>query len=81
MVCGGRDRLVRRVFRKLHSCGSPSEPVQLTWHEHAELEQRLRRLRALGEPFAWTALSPFVDRKRAASVSAHVGGECVATEV
>ncbi len=81
MVCGARERLVRRVFGKLHSCGSRSEPVQLTRHEIAELELRLRRLRALGEPFLRTALSSFVDRERTARVSAHVGGECVATEV
>lgn len=81
MVSGVRDRLVRRVFGKLHSCGSRSEPVRLARQEIAELELRLRRLRALGEPYLRTALSSFVDRERTASVSEHVGGECVATEV
>ena len=74
-------RLVCEIQRKLQS----GEPVdgsgQVARDDVAELEARVRCLRAMGDRFAGVRLSRYVTRGCVTGVPHLVGGECVATEV
>ena len=81
-MAGGRDRLVRRIQRRQQSRRAgivPTDPA--TPQEVAELENRVRRLHALGVRYGQVRLSREVALGSATRVTVRVGGECVATEV
>ena len=81
-MAGGRDRLVRRIQRRQQSRRAGivrTDPA--TPREIAELEDRLRRLHALGVQYGQVRLSHEVSLGSATRVPVRVGGECVATEV
>ena len=75
------DRLVRGIQRRLQASqrfGPADLPVPL---EVAELERRVRRLRAWGAQFSHVELSLDVAGGSPVALAGRVGGECVATEV
>ncbi|MEK7730925.1 MAG: hypothetical protein AAB363_03625 [Planctomycetota bacterium] len=81
-MAGGRDRLVRRIQRRQQSRRAGivrTDPA--TPREIAELEDRVRRLHALGVQYGQVRLSREVALSSATRVPVRVGGECVATEV
>jgi len=81
-MAGGRDRLVGRIQlrQQLPETGSvPTDPA--TPREIAELQDRVRRLHALGVQYGQVRLSREVALGSASRVPVRVGGECVATEV
>jgi len=81
-MAGGQDRLVGRIQRRQQSRGAGIvQKVLATSREIAELEDRLRRLHALGMKYGRVRLSREVATSGAAHVPVRVGGECVATEV
>jgi hypothetical protein len=75
------DRLVSRVRRRLQAVERGPEAAPPTTEEVAELEARIRRLRAFGTRFTFVRLSPYVARHEAAEVVDRIRGECVATDV
>ena len=77
----GSARLVRGIQRKLLSVEPVNESGCAAPREVAELEVRLRRLRAMGERFAHIRLSDYVTSGVVTYVPCGVGGACVATEV
>ena len=81
-MTGSRDRLVRRIQRRQQSRRTGMDPAgPATPREIAELEDRMRRLQAMGVQYAHVRLSPDVALRGAIERSVRVGGECVATEV
>lgn len=80
-MAGGRDRLVERIQRRQQSVNPivPTDPA--TPREIAELEDRVRRLHALGVQYGQVRLSREVALSGATRVPVRVGGKCVATEV
>ena len=81
-MAGGRDRLVGRIQRRQQSRGTGivrTDPA--TPREIAELEDRVRRLHALGVQYGQVRLSHEVALSGATRVPVRVGGECVATDV
>ncbi len=76
-----KERVVRRIQRRLLARG----PVGRSWrpapHERAELASRIDRLRAVSDRFRHVGLSRYVLRDAPTNVPACVGGECVTTEV
>ena len=81
-MAGSRDRLVRRIQQRQQSRRAgivPADPA--TPREIAELEDRVRRLHALGVPYGQVRLSREVTLSGVTRVPVRVGGECVATEV
>lgn len=81
-MAGGRDRLVGRIQRRQQSRRAgivPTDPA--TPREIAELEDRVRRLHALGIQYGQVRLSHEITPSGATRVPVRVGGECVATEV
>jgi hypothetical protein len=81
-MAGSRDRLVRRIQRRQQSRRAGIDPAgSATPCEIAELEDRVRRLQAMGVEYAQIRLSPEVALRGAIERSVRVGGECVATEV
>lgn len=81
-MAGGRDRLVGRIQRwyQFPEAGivqtNPATPREI-----AELEDRVRRLHALGAQYGQVRLSREVALGGATRVPVCVGGKCVATEV
>jgi hypothetical protein len=75
------QRLVSRVQERLRSVGPFEGGVTLTPGHMAELTDRVRHIRALGERFAGVRLSSYVTEGSATRAWARVGGVCVATEV
>lgn len=75
------EHVVRRIQRRLGSAGSIDRPSPPTPSELAELEARIRRLRAMDGGFIHAGLSEYVAQRSATEVPTRVGGECVATEV
>ncbi len=81
-MAGGLDRVVERIQRRQRSRMVGIGPADLaTPHEIAELQDRVRRLHALGVQYDHVRLSNEVARDGAAHVSVQVRGKCVATEV
>ena len=78
-MAGSANRLVRRIHLRQQSVAPVGSPSRPTPQEVAELEARVGRLRAIGEPFAAVELSTHV--ADAAAVLDRGRGECVATEV
>ena len=81
-MAGGRDRLVGRIQRRQQSRGAGivrTDPA--TPREIAELEDRVRRLHALGVQYGQVRLSREVALESATPIPVRVGGKCVATEV
>lgn len=81
-MAGGQDRLVGRIQQWQQSRGAGivrTDPA--TPREIAELEDRVRRLHALGVQYGQVRLSREVALSGATRVPVRVGGECVATEV
>ena len=81
-MAGGRDRLVERIQRRQQSRRAgivPTDPA--TPREIAELEDRVRRLQAMGVQYGQVRLSQDVALRGAMERSVRIGGECVATEV
>jgi len=78
MTCGP-DRLVRRIHGRLQR-GRRAAGCVVDGYELAELAARVERLQAAGEAFAHVRLAPDLARERA-TVTACIGGGCVATEV
>ncbi len=81
-MAGGQDRLVERIQRRQQSRGAGivrTDPAAL--REVAELEDRVRRLHALGVQYGQVRLSREFALSGAIRVPVRVGGECVATEV
>ena len=80
MACAA-ERLVRRLQRRQQSIG-PAGSVELpSSQEIAELEARVRRLRAMDGRFMRVKLSSYVVANPAAETRVRVRGDCVATEV
>jgi hypothetical protein len=76
------DRLVRRIQERLRIADSLRGSAGLAPTGVAELQARVRRIRALGECFADVRLSSYVTGGGSAvDTTVRVGGECVATEV
>lgn len=81
-MTGSRDRLVGRIQRRQQSRragivgADPASPREI-----AELEDRVRRLHALGVRYAQVRLSPEVALGGVNRVPVRVEGVCVATEV
>ena len=81
-MAGSRDRLVRRIQRRQQSRRAGIDPAgPATPREIAELEDRVRRLQAMGVEYAQIRLSSDVAQRGATERPIRVGGECVATEV
>jgi hypothetical protein len=80
-MAGSRDRLVRRIQRRQQSV-DPIDPAgPATPREIAVLQDRVRRLQAMGVEYAQIRLSSDVAPRGAIELPVRVGGECVATEV
>jgi hypothetical protein len=81
-MAGSRDRLVRRIQRRQQSRRAGIDPAgPATPREIAELEDRVRRLQAMGVQYGQVRLSPDIAQRGATGRPIRVGGECVATEV
>lgn len=81
-MAGGRDRLVGRIQRRQQSrLAGIVRTDAATPREIAELEDRVRRLHALGVQYGQVRLSHEVALGGATRVPVRVGGVCVATEV
>ena len=80
-MMGSTTRLVDRIQRRLQAAEPVGGSTQLSWQDRAELEARVRALRAKGNGFHHVSLSKQVASDDAIEVSSGVGGECVATEV
>ena len=76
----GSNRLVERTLRHLHQRLLGPVRAILDRRDIAELEARVRRLRALGGPLRSVRLSDDVERGGAASKSLGVRGSVVGTE-
>ena len=80
-MAGSRDRLVRRIQRRQQSVDPIGPAGPATPREIAELEDRVRRLQAMGVQYGQVRLSQDVALRGAMERSVRIGGECVATEV
>ena len=81
-MAGGRDRLVARIQRwhQFPEAGTV-QSYPATPREIAELQERVRRLHALGGQYGQVRLSREVALKGATYIPVRVGGKCVTTEV
>jgi hypothetical protein len=75
----GSDRLVCRIHRRWRANGSACRPG-LTPREHAELQARIDRLRAMGDCFTHVRLSDDVMQACMTGVRTRSKGAFVATE-
>jgi hypothetical protein len=75
------DRLVRRIQRRQEAVDPMSPAVRSHPREVAALEDRVRRLKAMGGRFRHVKLSAYVAVGDGRGAPVRVGGECVATEV
>ncbi len=80
-MTGNADRLVGRIQRWLQSDEPAGRSGQPSSSEIAELEARVRRVRAKSDGLIHVGLSPYVARGGATDVLGRGGGECVAREV
>ena len=80
-MIGNSTRLVGRIQRRLQAAEPVGGSTRLSRQDRAELEARVRALRAKGDCFHHVGLSRQVAPDGVIAVSSGVGGECVATEV
>lgn len=81
-MAGGRERLVERIQRRQQSQRAGIVRMDpATPREIAELEDRVRRLRALGVQYGQIRLSHEIALGGASREPVHMGGVWVATEV